>query len=449
MFVGREKELNILTSKIKSNKFEFGIVYGRRRIGKTRLLQELVKDYNAIYYVANEMGHEYNLEQLSSIVANYFNQPFTFSSFEDLFKFLSQKSIDEEIILIIDEFTYLMSSNPEILSVLQNIIDHALINSKLKLVISGSHVGLLEDAISYKKPLYGRSTFKLKVEPFDYFDASKFYPNTSYEEKIMYYSVFGGVPFYANRIDDKLSFKANVISLLIEEGAIFEDEVFFFLSQEVRSVATYGKVLNAIASGATRVNEISTKSGISDTGNTSKHLDLLIKLGIVEKIYSFGESANSRKSTYKIKDQLFLFNYRFLERRRTQKTIMNPEAFYEAYIEPHLNEFISFEFERISIEFLLRKYKNSIQDISSYWYNSAKLKQNIEIDIVMKKSDELYAFECKWTNQPIDKKDEEHLTSKTLYLGKNVRIGFFSKSGYNSGLSQRSLRFIPSDLYDL
>ena len=221
------------------------------------------------------------------------------------------------------------------------------------------------------------------------------------------YGVFGGVPFYADRIDDELSFKENVISLLIEEGAIFEDEVSFFLSQEVRSVATYGKVLNAIASGATRVNEISTKSGISDTGNTSKHLDLLIKLGIVEKIHSFGESANSRKSTYKIKDQLFMFNYRFLERHRTQKTIMNPEAFYEAYIEPHLNEFISFEFERISMEFLLRKYKNSIQEISSYWHNNAKLKQNIEIDVVMKKGDELYAFECKWTNQPIDKKNEE------------------------------------------
>ena len=448
MFIGREKELRILKNKIQSNNFEFGIVYGRRRIGKTKLLQELVKDHNAIYYVANEMGYENNLEQLSRTVANYFNQPFTFSSFEDLFRFVGQKSFEDELILIIDEFTYLMSSNEEILSVLQNIIDHTLLDTKLKLIISGSHVGMLEDAISYKKPLYGRSTFKLKIEPFDYYDASKFYPNASVEEKIMYYSVFGGVPFYTNRINDKLTFKENVVTLLIEEGSMFEDEVTFFLSQEVRSVATYGKVLNAIASGATRVNEISTKSGISDTGNTSKHLDLLIQIGIVEKIYGFGERVNSRKSMYKIKDQLFLFNYRFIERFRSQRTIMDPNKFYNTYIEPHLDEFVSFEFERISMEFLLRKHANDIQEISSYWYNDAKLKKDIEIDIVMRKKDELFAFECKWTNKTINIKIAEKLREKTLHLKEDVIIGFFSKSGYENNINQRVLSFSLKDLYN-
>ncbi len=449
MFIGREKELGILKNKIKSNNFEFGIIYGRRRIGKTKLLQELVKDHDAIYYVANEMGFENNLEQLSRTVANYFNQPFIFSSYEDLFRFVGQKSIEDELILIIDEFTYLMSSNEEILSVLQNIIDHTLLNSKLKLIISGSHVGMLEDAISYKKPLYGRSTFKLKIEPFDYYDASKFYPNASNEEKIMYYSVFGGVPFYTNRINDNLSFKENVLNLLIEEGSIFEDEVTFFLSQEVRSIATYAKVLNAIASGATKVNEISTKSGISDTGNTSKHLDLLIQLGIVEKIYSFGERINSRKSMYKIKDQLFMFSYRFIERFRSQRTIMDPNIFYNTYIEPHLEEFVSFEFERISQEFLLRKYPNEIQEISNYWYNDAKLKMDIEIDIVMRKSDKLYAFECKWTNKNINGKIIEDLKYKTLHLNENVNIGFFSKSGYADDVNKSILSFSLKDLYKL
>ena len=430
MFIGREKELNIIQNKIKSNIFEFGIVYGRRRIGKTRLLQEIVQENNAIYYVANEMGFEYNLKQLSETIANHFNQPFTFASYEDLFRYLKQKSVEEELILIIDEFTYLMSSNQEILSIFQNIVDHILIDSKLKLIISGSHVGMIENAISYKKPLYGRSTFKLKIEAFDYFDAAKFYPNTTSLEKIMYYSVFGGVPFYTNRIDDNLSFEENVINLLIEEGSIFEDEVSFFLSQEVRSIETYGKILNAISSGATRLNEISTKSGISNTGNTTKHLDLLITLGIVEKKHSFKESQNSRKSRYIIKDQLFKFHFRFLERNKTQKVLMDSKLFYKNYIEPHLNEYISFEFEEISIEFLKRKFRNNIHEISSYWYINTKLKEDIEIDIVMEKDNELFAFECKWTNDPIDNKIFNHLHNKTSYLGKNVKLGFFSKSGY-------------------
>lgn len=449
MFVGREKEINILTSKINSKGFEFGILYGRRRIGKTKLLQELVKNHNAIYYVANEMGSDHNLQQFSRTVADYFNQPFTFSSYEDLFMFLGKKSIEEEVVIIIDEFTYLMASSPEILSVLQNIIDQHLLSSKLKLILSGSHVGMLEDAISYNKPLYGRSTFKLKLEAFDYFDAAKFYPNAPVEDKIRYYSVFGGVPFYASKIDDKLSFQENVISLIINDGAIFEDEVSFFLSQEVRSVATYGKVLHAISSGASRVNEISTKSGIADSGNTTKHLDLLIQLGIVEKIISFGEGLNSRKSIYKIKDQLFMFNYKFLERYRSQKTIMDAQSFYIKYVEPHLNELISFEFEKIAMQYLIRKFRNEIEEISSYWYNNSKLKQDIEIDIVMRRNGLLYAFECKWTNSPIDQKVESQLLSKIPHLGENVKIGFFSKSGFSSNIDHSSLKYNSVDLYEM
>ena len=122
MFIGREKELKLLDTKIISSKFEFGIVYGSRRIGKTRLLQEVVKEHNAIYYVANEMGLEYNLSQLSAAVAGYFDEPFSFNSFELLFEYLAKKSKDQKIVLILDEFTYLMSTNKEILSVIQNII---------------------------------------------------------------------------------------------------------------------------------------------------------------------------------------------------------------------------------------------------------------------------------------------------------------------------------------
>lgn len=445
MFIGREKELKILDSKINSDSFEFGIVYGRRRIGKTRLLQEVVKKYNAIYYVANEMGLEHNLRQLSKTVANHFNQAFTFESLEQLFEYLVSRSKDEKTILIIDEFTYLMSSDKGILSIVQNIIDHSLLTSNLKLIISGSHVGMIEDSISYKKPLYGRTTFKLKIEAFDYFDAAKFYPKASEEEKVKYYSVFGGVPFYINRINDKKSVKENIISLLIEDGAMFEDEVNFFLSQEVRSVATYGKIINAIASGATKLNEISTKAGILNTGTTSKYVEILMNLGIVEREYCFGEGPNSRKTIYSVKDQLFKFNYKFLENLKTQKTIMGSDRFFNTYIEPHFNEFISFEFEKICKQFLMRKYKDSIEGIGRYWFNDSKTKTDIEIDIVMKKNQELFAFECKWTVAPIGKKEVKELELKAQYLGETT-IGFFSKSGFAKDI-QNNYSFILEDLY--
>lgn len=445
MFIGREKELKTLETKIESSKFEFGIIYGRRRIGKTRLLQEIVKKYNAVYYVANEMGLEYNLKQMSTAIANFFNESFTFDSFEALFDYISKKSANERIIIILDEFTYLMSTNPEIQSILQNIIDQTLLDSNVKLILSGSHVGMVEDALTYQKPLYGRSTFKMKIEPFDYYDASKFYPNASNEDKIRLYSVFGGVPFYTSKIDDTKSVKDNIISLIIEDGAIFEDETTFFLSQEVRSVSTYGKIVNAIAAGATRLNEISSKSGVGNTGTTSKYLDLLMTLGIVEREYCFGERVNSRKTIYLVKDQLFNFYYRFIEKYKTQKAIMTPDSFYNTIVSDHLDEFVSFEFEKVCREFLKRKYKTTIEEIGRYWYNDAKEKRDIEIDIVMKESGKLFAFECKWTNDTIGHKIINYFEKKVSVLG-NVTLGYFSKNGYND-TNESIYHLCVDDLY--
>ena len=161
------------------------------------------------------------------------------------------------------------------------------------------------------------------------------------EDKVRLYSIFGGVPFYASKIDVSKSVKQNVIDLILDEGAIFEDEITFFLSQEVRSVATYGRILNAIASGATKLNEIASKSGTSNSGTTSKYLDVLMMLGIVEKETCFGEKSNSKKTLYKIKDQLFKFHFTFMEKNRSKKVIMNSENFYETFIAPHLDTYVS------------------------------------------------------------------------------------------------------------
>ena len=447
MFIGREKELSLIEKRIASTRFEFGIIYGRRRIGKTTLLQEIVKKHHAIYYVANEMGLDYNLKQLGAIIAEYYQEPVSFSSFEQIFQYLAKRSEEKQIIFILDEFTYLMASSKEILSVFQNSVDQYLVNSNMKLILSGSHVGMVEDAISYKKPLYGRATFKLKLEPFDYFDAAKFYPNMSVTDKVRMYCIFGGVPFYASRIDDTKTVKENILDLIIEDGAIFEDEITFFLSQEVRSVATYGNIINAIASGATKLNEISTKSGVENSGTTSKHLELLQTLGIIEKEICFGESSHSRKTIYRVKDQLFNFHFRFIERNKTRKTIMDSETFYEMLIENELDKHVSLEFEIVCRDFLKRKFSKTIQEIGRYWYNDAKKREDIEIDVVMRNADDLVAFECKWKNAKIDRKVIVGLEAKAKHLG-TTNIGCFSKSGYTEDFLD-VITFEVTDLYNL
>lgn len=443
MFIGREKEIKILEKRVKSKGFEFGLVYGRRRIGKTRLLKEIVNKYQGIYYVANEMGLEYNLKQLSAVVASYYNESFTFENFDQLFQYIAKRSHEQRTIFVLDEFTYLISSNVELLSVFQNAIDQYLLNSNVVMILSGSHVGMIEDAISYKKPLYGRTTFKIKVEPFDYYDSAKFYPNKTSEDKIRLYSIFGGVPFYTSKIDDSKSVKENIVDLIIEEGSIFEDEIAFFLSQEVRSVSTYGKILNAIASGATKLSEITTKSGSVNTGTTSKYLDLLLTLGIVEKEYCFGENNKSKKTIYRIRDQLFNFHYSFIEKNRSRKIIMDPDNFFDQVVLPHLDEYVSVEFETICRDFLKRKHVSSIQEIGRFWHNDASKRQDVEIDIVMRANEQIYLYECKWTNTRIGMSIIKNFEHKSNYFT-GALLGFFSKTGYNSDLIDKGY-----DLYEI
>jgi AAA+ ATPase superfamily predicted ATPase len=452
MFIGRKKEIKMIENRIQSKDFEFGILYGRRRIGKTSLLKKILRSNNGIYFVANEMGYEYNLTILSTAVASFYNESVTFSSLDMLFLYLNKKSYQERVLLIIDEFTYLFTKEPAIQSLLQNAIDTHLVDSNITLILSGSHVGMIEDVISYHKPLYGRTTFKMQIKPFDYYESSMFYPNFNNEDKIRLYSVFGGIPYYLSKINDQITVKANIEKLIIDESAILADETEFFLKQELRSISSYSMIINSICSGATRLNEISTKSQVNNTGTSTKYLNILRNLDIIEKEICFGEKPNSKRTLYKIKDNFFNFYYRFIYTNKSKMILLSPNIFYDNFIAPKLDEYVSFIFEKVAKEFLIRKNYISADDIfyeiARYWGNNKKLKREVEIDIVTKSVNGNTVYECKWTNDLFRNPEVENLKNESEFLNP-YRLGGFSKSGY-SDESQANLDFAytKDDLFD-
>lgn len=433
MFIGRKKELKLIQDKVSSDKFEFGIVYGRRRVGKTRLLNEILKNNKGIYFVATEMHYLHNISSLSKQVAAYFNEPISFNTLEDIFKYLVHKSQKQRIVLVIDEFTYLLSSEPKIQSVLQNIID-SLTNTNICLILSGSHVGMIEDILTYKKPLYGRATFKFKLEPFDYFESSLFYPNYNDEEKIIIYSVFGGIPYYLSLIDDSKSVEENIKNLIISDSGILHDEVDFIIRQELRSISTYKMILDVVSSGETRLNEISNKAKINNTGNTSTHLNTLINLDLIDKKTPFNAPANSKKTIYKIKDNLVNFTYSFLTRNKSALNIVTEDVFYDEYVKDNLNRYVSFVFEDICQEFLIRNNKGPKKElffnIGTYWGNNPELKKEVELDILTSNDSGITAYECKWTKSPFTQRELKVLKRDSSHLSP-IKYGAFSYSGYS------------------
>ena len=451
MFIGRKREIKIIEKRIQSEEFEFGILYGRRRIGKTSLLKEILKSNKGLYFVANEMGYEYNLAALSNAVASYYNESITFSSLDMVFEYINKKSKTERVLLIIDEFTYLFTKEPAIQSLLQNAIDNHLVESNVTLILSGSHVGMIEDVISYHKPLYGRTTFKIQIKPFNYYESSMFYNNFRNEDKVRLYSVFGGIPYYLSKINDKISIKENIEKLIINEDAILTDETEFFLKQELRSITSYSMIINSICSGATRLNEISTKSQVNNTGTTTKYLNTLRSLDIVEKEICFGEKANSKRTLYRIKDNFFNFYYRFIYPNKSKLILLSPDVFYNNFIGPKLDEYVSFIFENIANEFLIRKNKTSQKDvfyeIARYWGNNKKLKREVEIDLVTKSDKGNIVYECKWTNDIFRSSVFKDLKKESEFL-KPYKIGGFSKSGYSDEAKTRlDLAYTVDDLF--
>ena len=454
-FIGRASELAKLEEIFASDGFEFGVVYGRRRIGKSTLLKKFIQHKPALYLVANEKKLELNLESFAKEIGGFTKQTrLKFSSVSDMLEYLFE-SVKSKTVIIIDEFTYLAGVEKAVFSELQNAIDKYKDTSKLKLIISGSHVGMVEDMLTYQKPLYARKTFAIKLKEFDYYEAALFYPRYSYDDKIRAYAVCGGVPYYLSLMDDFKTLKENIIEMFVRSHAYLENELEFLFQTEFRNKANYSSVLQAVANGKTKLNEISQFSHINDTAKTDTFLKPLIGMGIVEKENAFGDKAG-RRTIYKLKNNLVNFMYSFIEENRSAHGLLAPEDFYSIIIKPGFDEYVAFIFEDICKQFLSRRNKlpitgEKVLEIGRYWLNDRETKTQIEIDICAKTTAGYIIYECKWQNAKIDMSVMRGLEEK----GKKIpdfevtSVGAFSRSGFEANVSAKYTHiFTPENMFD-
>lgn len=208
--IGRKKELAVLQRMAGSRRFEFLVMYGRRRVGKTTILQEFAKGQPVIFFPAQEKNDALNLQDFSQSLQEYFADAFLapFPDWERAFAYFGKQAASrpEKTILIIDEFPFLAAQNASIKSILQHAIDHAWQQQNIMLVLCGSSVSfMVNDVMGYKSPLYGRITGQMEVLPFDYFDSASFFPHYSEEERLLAYGILGGIPRYLNAFDEQES----------------------------------------------------------------------------------------------------------------------------------------------------------------------------------------------------------------------------------------------------
>lgn len=446
MFIGREEELKTLNEMYDSDNYECAVIYGRRRVGKTTLIQEFIKDKKAIYFVAREANEVINLEGFSNdvygVTAKELSRKSFFASWEDAFDYIAQISKNERLVLVIDEYPYLASSYRPISSILQAHIDSQFKDGKLFLILCGSSMSFMEEQVlSYKSPLYGRRTAQFKITPFNFFDSLPFFKTFSNEEKAVLYGITGGIPEYLIKINPSQSVSENIVNLYLKPSGFLFEEPTNLLKQELREPATYNGIIEAIAQGASRLNEIATKCGI-ESNKCAKYLSSLISLGIVKKEFPVTESkATSKKSIYRLDDMMFRFWYRFVFPNLSTIEAGLGTVVYDFDVEENLSAYMGLVFEDICTQYIFKEIRrNNLpffpEKVGRWWGNNPKQRRQEEIDILAYRKNSALFCECKWKNSPVDRDVLDDLSEKINLFGyENTWCWLFSKAGFTKKLA--------------
>ena len=477
MFIGREQELQFFEDKYNTLGGQLVVLYGRRRIGKTEVLREFAKGKPHVFYSCREITDGQQLVAFSerllhadSPAAKYIS---VFADWEAAFKSVLELPTDgKKKLLIIDEFPYMCKGNPSIPSILQILWDEQLKNSDVMIVLCGSAMSFIEKKIlAEKKPLYGRATGIYKMTELPFSDAIKFFPDYSDEDKLLAYSILGGIPHYLQQFNPALSLQENIIKNVLAKGCVLYSEVEFLIRQELREPSLYNTIIEAVALGNTQLNDIYTKTQF-DKSKISVYLKNLIDLQIIEREFSVlsgtKEQAASSRGLYRITDNFFRFWFSFVFTNLSDLESGDAEGVYQYAVEPQLNDFASPAFETVCREFIRTKNRKGelpfrVSKLGRWW---GKVNQPIltedgktrltavdsEIDIVAvdAKSKNYILGECKFRNTMMDASDLERLKAKSSFVkqGATVQYALFSKSDFTKSLTAQaqadaSIRLFP------
>ena len=452
-FVGREAELNALQEKFNKDSFQMAVIYGRRRIGKTTLINKFIEKNKckAISFVGTERNESELLKMMSEsaiqVLAPELAGNIIFENFEKLFDFIGKASQKKRIIFVIDEYPYLAKECPYMNSVLQKYIDHDWKKTKLFFILLGSLVSFMEEKVlANDAPLHGRSDLQFKLKPFGYLESGLFVPSYNSREKAIVYGLTGGVAKHLIQFDDKKTLDENMEELFFSETAFFtEEQIKTLITSDKANPTAYNSIITAMANGKTKFNEISNATKIDDITFYMKNL---ILSGIIEK-------RTSSKPYYIICDPLINFYFYYVSPGLSAINAGNGKLYYEYKVKNFLNEHMGKVFESMCRDYILcnvgtDKIPTFVTDVVEY-QNSVKIGKkikSIEIDLLgIDGKNYVLAGECKFKSEKFDRSDLENFLEKLKYLpANNLKIMLFSLSGFSDYVIQNSKDYVLVDI---
>ena len=450
MFYCREEELRTMNNRYKKGHFECVVIYGRRRVGKTALINEFCKGKPTVYFSALNACSQENLEALSKAIYTCQNPDSTstptYRSYEDALEAITGMAMEKRLVFVIDEYPYLAKAEKSISSRLQYIIDHSWQDSRIYLILCGSSMSFMEyQVLGYESPLYGRRTAQFKIQALTYREITEFHPELKAADQALLYGVTGGIPHYINKLDVESNLDEALLDNLFSTSSYLFEEPENLLKQELREPAIYNSVISAIAAGASRSNEISTKVGV-ESGVCAKYLKVLLDLGILKKETPITEKSG-KKTIYVIDDNFFRFWYRFVPRNMSVISAGRMRLVYEQAVKRFYPDYMGLVFEKMCQEYLLRYAKVLpilLSNVGQWWGTDSKTHKEVQIDIVGAPVDgnEYLIGSCKYRNEKIGIEELELLRRYAAVFRQNGIFHYyiFSKGGFTPALLEAEMQ---------
>lgn len=447
-FVDREQEMETLQNEYERDGSALVVLYGRRRVGKTTLISEFIKDKKALFFLASEEAESQNRNAYKEKAAEFIDSDLLRSadikSWDILFKAIMDTPFESKPVIVLDEFQYLGKANPAFPSIFQRIWEEILKDKSVMVILCGSLISMMESqTLAYGSPLYGRRTaqIRLKQIPFAYYH--NFFPGKSRKELIELYAITGGVPKYIELFSEDTDIYGAIQKCVLNRSGYLYDEPYFLLQQEVSEVGSYFSIIKAIAAGNTKLSSISALLEVKATSLT-KYLKTLIDLDILEREVPITEEnpEKSKKGLYKIKDNYLRFWFAFVYPNMSFIESGHGSVVMNKIRKSLVKNHIAFVYEDVCREQMWELNAEGVwpfnfTKLGRYWDS------RIEIDIAAldPEGKNLILGECKYWTDPVGVsvfRDLEAKTDSVTWERKNRKVWYvlFSASGFTDELKK-------------
>lgn len=448
-FVNRVNELESLEKQYQSKESSLVIVYGRRRVGKTALINEFLKRHHyTLYFLATEESEVQNLNYFKMQVAEFTNNELLKSANVDwltVFHIIADYKTEGKKIIVIDEFQYIGQSNSSFPSVMQKIWDTILANANVMVILCGSLVSLMKSqTLDYSSPLYGRRTAQIRLKQIPFKHYNEFYDNKSYEDLLPFYAITGGVPKYIETFQSYDDVYTAIKQNVLNPQSFLYEEPNFLLQKEVTEIGSYFSVIKAIAMGNHKLANIASSLGTKQTSLT-KYLKVLMDLDLIEREVPITETIpeKSKSGLYRITDNYIAFWFKFVYPYRAYLEKGETDYVLSQIKKGFVQNYASYVYEDVCRERMWTLSAESIWDfnfdrVGKYWGAKTGETDIVAIDTLGKN---LVIGECKYTTAPKGlsvlhdlQEKAKNISAMTEIEIENVHYVIFSTAGFTQGL---------------